>query len=99
MERFQLISIGKIQAVHYSYRGGFRIKISLNDVNTFLPKIQKVLKVLCKYKKRKITEKLFSEFNSFGQIEYIINDDLDADSVIGEGIILYLILSAILPYD
>ena len=98
MERFQLISIGKIQAVHYSYRGGFRIKISLNDVNTFLPKIQKVLKVLYKYKGRKIPEELFSEFKSFVQIEYLIND-LDADSVIAEEIILYLILSAILPYD
>ena len=93
------IDIGcKIQAIHYSYRGGFRINIRLNDVNVLLPKIQKILIVLYKFKGGKIPEELMSDFNSFEKIEDIIND-LDADGVIAAEIILYEILSSALPYD
>ena len=88
----------KIQAIHYSYRGGFRINIRLNDVNLLLPKIQKILIVLYKYKGGKIPEELISEFNSFEKIEDIIND-LDTDAIIAEEIILFQILSSILPYN
>ena len=88
----------KIQAIHYSYRGGFRISIHINDAKLLLPKIKKTLIVLYKYTGRKIPEELFSEFNTFEQIEDIIND-LDMDSIIAEEIIFYTILSSVLPYD
>ena len=88
----------KLQSNHYSYRGGFRINIRLNEIDALLPKIQKLLKVLYKYKGRKIPEELLSRFNCFEKIEDIIND-LDVDAVIAQEIIFYFILSYVVPYD
>ena len=87
----------KITGDHYSYRGGFRFLIRLKDDIELLSKIQNILKTLFRFSGKKIPKELLSDFNSFKQIEPLMNE-LGINSIIAEEIILYLILNPVLIY-
>ena len=87
----------KITGDHYSYRGGFRFLIRLKDDIELLSKIQNILKALFRFSGKKIPKELLSDFNSFRQIEPLINE-LGINSIIAEEIIIYLILNPVLIY-
>ena len=81
----------KILSDYHSYRGGFRIIIRLRDNEELLSKIKNILKALFKFFGKKIPTELLSDFNSFKEIEPILNE-LDINSIVAEQIILYTIL-------
>ena len=93
----------KITSDYHSYRGGFRIKIYLNDEDTdLLLKIKNICKSMINYTGIKITtslkEKLFY-FTSFNYVDDVMKQ-LGAFSTITEKIIFFLIWERIIePID
>ena len=89
----------KIESDYHSYRGGFRIKIYLNDEDTdLLLKIKNICKTMINYTGIKITpslkEKLFN-FTSFNYVDDVIKQ-LGAFSTITEKILFFLIWERII---
>jgi hypothetical protein len=99
------IDVGiKILPQHYSYRGGYRFNIYLDDSNQEqLLKVELVCKAFLKYSGRKIPnsiEELLSNhnFNSFTKLEEIMNH-LGVYSIMAEEVILFIILEPILNLE
>ena len=94
------IDIGiKIKPNHYSYRGGYKINIYLNDEDfELLTKTKSICEIFLKYsgkKSLKEIRELLNDCDSFEKLEKIMNE-LDVYSTVIEEIILYLILFPIL---
>ena len=84
------IDVGsKIKGEHYSYRGGFRFIIRLNEDTELLSKIQNILKTLFKFSGKNFQKNCLYDFKSYKQIEPIMNE-LDINSIIAVEIISIL---------
>ena len=100
------IDVGiKILPQHYSYRGGYRFSIYLDDNNPEqLLKVKLVCKAFLKNSGKKIPksiEKLLSSdnnFNSYTNLEEIMNQ-LGVYSIMAEEVILFIILEPILNIE
>ena len=91
------IDVGsKILNNHYSYRGGFRINLYLNDEDSeLLTKVKNICKAILSYSGKKIPDsitELLSNFDSFKKAHEIMNF-LGIYSNIAETAILFKIMS------
>lgn len=98
-----IIEVGsKIINGHFSYRGGFRINIYLNEEDSeLLEKIKNICKFVLRYSGKRIPENikdLLSDFNNFEKVENVLNY-LDTYSNIAEEIILIAVLGKILVLE
>ena len=88
----------KIETNYHSYRGGYRIKLYLNDKDlNLLVKVQKICKTMIKYTGIKISESLKKNllyFNSFKIVDDVIKQ-LGAFSTLAEEILFYTIFAEI----
>ena len=88
----------KILPDNYSYRGGFRINIYLNENSELLSKIKIICEIFLKYCGKKSIlsiKELLSDFNSYDKLDIIMNE-LGIYSNMAEGVILLKILSQML---
>jgi len=84
----------KITRNNYSYRGGFRINIYLNDNSELLSKIKIICEIFLKYSGKKSIlsiKNLLSDFNSYEKLDIIMNE-LGIYSNMVEGLIFFVVL-------
>ena len=84
----------KITKDNYSYRGGFRINIYLNDNSELLSKIKIICEIFLKYSGKKSIlsiKNLLSDFNSYEKLDIIMNE-LGIYSNMVEGLIFFVVL-------
>ena len=97
-----LIEVGsKLDNEHFSYRGGFRINIYLNEDSELFNKIKNICKLILRYSGKRIPaniKDLLSKFDSFEKVEEVLNY-LDEYSNIAEEIIFFSILSKVLDIE
>ena len=97
-QKIEIDASTKILDKHYSYRGGFRINIYLNENSELLSKIKIICEIFLKYSGKKSIlsiKELLSDFNSYDKLDIIMNE-LGIYSYMAEGVILLKILSQML---
>lgn len=91
----------KIKPEHYSFRGGSRIYLYLeNAKNKLLPKIRDILRVFFKFSGIRITDsikEMLDNLDDFGKIENLLNI-LGDYSIMAEQVILYYIFSITIKF-
>ena len=96
--KIEIDTTTKILPDNYSYRGGFRINIYLNENSELLSKIKIICEIFLKYCGKKSIlsiKELLSDFNSYDKLDIIMNE-LGIYSYMAEGVILLKILSQML---